>query len=146
MTVVIPIAQINILLPLVEIQNVIVPMTGCLRVQVMEYLPVRAGNRSVENLLDKIRMALVGLGDIGGAICVPLNEPLIPVFSPAGYKNDFFTRWRSHIQAVPVLILAWTAASLKEVQHSVAVAVQDIQPCRRCRDSGNQMYLARVLL
>ena len=49
----------------------------------MEHLPIRAGNGSVKHLLDEVRVALISLGDVGGAIRVPFDEPLIPVLAAA---------------------------------------------------------------
>ena len=100
------------------------------RVQIVKYFSVWAGDRSVENLLDKIRMALVGLCDVGSAVCIALDKPFIPVLAAAGHKNDFLARWSLHVQAISVLILSQTAAPLEEVHHAVAVAVQDVQPGR----------------
>lgn len=70
MAVVVTVGQIGGLLFLMKTQNIVIPVIGRFRVQVVKYFPIRAGNRAVKNFLDEIRVAFIGLGDIRGSVCI----------------------------------------------------------------------------
>ena len=84
-------------------------------------------------------MTFVCFGHIRHPVGITLYQLLISILTAAGYQDHLFARLGLHIHAVTILILSLAASSLKVIQQSVSIAVQDIQLCSGIRYTSHQM-------
>ena len=134
------------LLLFVQVQNTfVVPVPLRLGIQVVKYLSVRAGQGTVEYFFDEGLAALVGLGDVGGAVGVALDKLFVTGFATTGHQHHLFTGGSLDVQTVAVLVGALTAAALKVIFQAKSVTVQNVQPGGRSRHTRNEVYSAGML-
>ena len=110
-----------------------------------KHFSVRAGQGTVEYFLDEGLAALVGLGDVGGAVGVALDELFVTGFAATRHQHHLFAGGSLDVQTVAVLVGALTAAALKVIFQAKAVTVQNVQPGGRSRHTRNEVYSAGML-